>query len=375
MSEPKIIFYKHKTYSDGTSPIIIQYVERGKPFRKVISKCLPTEWLKSKNRVSSKNIQYVRINDEIEKALKEFGTRKNHTLSDYWGSFIENLKKTQQVSLYNGHNTLKDQVFEYFPKVDFRHLDKDFIIGFTEFLKIRKDNKEGTIRTKMQQMGKLLKEAIKDKLLKEHPMSDLTFPKGKNRKEKLNVEEMKAIKELEYSPKMDLVRDFCMAAFYLRGIRVGDLLCLTVEDIKNGRVSYFEIKTGKFRNIAIVPELKIIFDRQCKSKHGYVFDFINVPKRALNNKFLQKREIMKATAKIRYWMLKMVKVLEIHKKVSPHTIRHSFSKLANIIIKNTVVTKDLVGHSSLEIHENYISDISDDLEMDEYADSVIEKLR
>jgi hypothetical protein len=47
----KLIYYTHKKYSDGSHPIILQYIHDRKIKKKVLTSCLPENWDTRRNRV------------------------------------------------------------------------------------------------------------------------------------------------------------------------------------------------------------------------------------------------------------------------------------------------------------------------------------
>src|SRR3546814_12982046 len=69
MIEPKLLLYKHKTYSDGTHPVIIQIVIDSKPYRKVISRVNLKQWNARDLKVNAKHPEYNQVNDHISKAM------------------------------------------------------------------------------------------------------------------------------------------------------------------------------------------------------------------------------------------------------------------------------------------------------------------
>lgn len=373
---PKIIHYKHKTYSDGTNPIIIQSVINGKITRKVLGRCTRTEWLPSKNRVGAKNIRYCQINDDIEKALVNFGNAPKVTFVEFFQQQIDVAFDNQQVSKFELLQLVFCQIQSFKKGIDFNDIDADFIVRFSVFLRVSLGNSVNTIRTKMQTLGKVIKAAIKAQIVNENPMLNLSFPKQKIIKNKLTVEEIKILLNAHLNGIDEMVRDVFVSSIFLRGIRIGDLLCLTPNDITDNRITYKERKTGKIHNVAIAPQLTEILNKwQGKSKHGFLFDLLDVPAKLMKDNFIVKRAITNANSKINTSLKKIGKSLGIDKNLSMHIARHSFARLANNTIKDTTVTKDLLGHSSLTVHEGYISEISDNLELDKYAMQIFDVLR
>ncbi|RZJ77169.1 MAG: hypothetical protein EOO20_29135, partial [Chryseobacterium sp.] len=157
-----------------------------------------------------------------------------------------------------------------------------------------------------------------------------------------------------------------------RGARIGDVLTLEARNIKGDRLVFTEKKTGKLHNVAISTELQEILDRWMgKSKSKFIFSFMDDDPDYF--KFMY--NIKRANAKIYGLLKRACKGMDIEKSISAHIARHSFSKLANLTFTNTSITKDLVGHSTLAAHEQYINEISDDELMDGYAQQVFDKLK
>lgn len=376
MNTPKIILYKHKTYKDGTHPVIFQVIKHGKPIRKVLGRCKPADWLDSKNRVSTKDINSYRINEAIETALRTYGVTIKYPFKEFLQQQIDNFKDSQQVSRYQANQSLLTQITEFSPNIDFDQLDETFILKFSNWLSNEHNNKPNTVRAKMQVLGRVLKIAKKNRIIFENPMEDMTFSKEKVIKSKMNLDEMKRWINSDFTGIKAEVRDLFVATIYLRGIRISDILLLSKKNMVDGRMIYRELKTGNVHDVAIRPELQLIIDKWAgKNEHGYLFSFLDLPVKSQKDKFEQKKQLMAARAKVTRYLKIVASTLGIEKNISPHTARHSFSKLANSVIKNTTITKDLVGHSTLAIHEGYISDISDNEELDSHADSVLDNLK
>ncbi|QIL41036.1 tyrosine-type recombinase/integrase [Pedobacter sp. HDW13] len=374
MLTPKIILYVHKTYADNTHPIMLQYVKNGKPIRKVLGRCKKQDWLKSTNRVSSKNIEAPRINNDIEYALKNFGITKVLNFKAYFENIIENYRLKEQVSRHDVNKVVLAQLLEFDKDVDFEDITESFIYKFAAFLRDVKKNNPNSIKEKMHVLGKVLSGAKKAKMIKENALDDITFNKQRSTKTKLNVSEIQQIMSLELSGKMAESRDIFIASIFLRGIRIGDLITLKASNIIDNRLVYEERKTGKIHNIGIVEALKNIIDRwMVGNEFDYIFSFMDTD--ANVDKFIYKKAVKNAISKLSRYLKIIGEKIKITKNISPHAARHFFSKIANSTIKDTSITKDLIGHSSLAIHEGYISEISDDLVMDEYAEKVLENLK
>ncbi len=70
---------------------------------------------------------------------------------------------------------------------------------------------------------------------------------------------------------------FFMLGFYLIGMNLSDILDLTKEDYKDGRISFFRNKTNRLYDIRVEPEAKEIIDRyKDNSNSNELFSFMRI---------------------------------------------------------------------------------------------------
>nr|WP_255717723.1 site-specific integrase [Pedobacter sp. Leaf170] len=353
---------------------MLQVVKKGKAIRKVIARCKTEDWLISKLRVSPRHLQAPRINNLIENALKNYGLEKIYTFRSFFEMENENYRLRQQVGRYHINQALLNQIIAFKKDVDFEDIDESFIYKFAAYLRNDLKNCANTIKAKMTVLSTLFRKAIKAKLVKENPLIDINFKREQSIKAKLNVNELRLLMEADLPPKLAEVRDMFMACVYLRGLRIGDLLRLTADNVKEARITYVESKTGKQHSSAIIPELQIIIDRwRGKSRDGYIFSLLKVKESA--DPFAKHKAANRAVAIITSRLKRIAKQVGIDKNLTSHIARHSFAVLANQTIQNTTITKDLIGHATLAIHEAYITEVKDDIIMDGYANQVFNLLK
>ena len=114
----------------------------------------------------------------------------------------------------------------------------------------------------MRNIRAVFNDAIDDGLTTAYPFRKFSIKKAPTKKRNLSVEELRLLKDYpivnEFQEKY---RDIFMLCFYLRGINMVDLLALTKDNIRAGRINYIRSKTGKFYSVKIEPEMKAIFKR------------------------------------------------------------------------------------------------------------------
>ena len=104
--------------------------------------------------------------------------------------------------------------------------------------------------------------AIDEMLTTNYPFRKFSIKKAPTEKRNLSVEELRMLRDYpivnEFQSKY---RDIFMLCFYMRGINMVDLLALTKDNIRAGRINYIRSKTGKFYSVKIEPEMEVLFKR------------------------------------------------------------------------------------------------------------------
>src|SRR5690606_19099609 len=148
----------------------------------------------------------------------------------------------------------------------------------------------------------------------------------------LTREELALIEEIELSGQslnMQLARDSFVMQFYLRGIRVGDMLSLTERNIEGDRLVFTENKSGTIRSIPIRKEVAEIIERY-KGRSLYLIPLLRYEKDKkltdAQNYLVYKKAIESATAVINTNLKKIATLVGIKKNITTHIARHTFAK-------------------------------------------------
>ena len=202
--------------------------------------------------------------------------------------------------------------------------------------------------------------------------------KGGDTKEKakLSSEEIKALESLELSEQSALwnARNCFLFSFYAGGIRFGDTIQLRGTFISKAedscRLKYTMDKTGKEKNILLVPEaieiLKKYIDLD-NTTTDYVFPYLNnnaeyakavTPEErdALSPDETKrlKEDIGAKNALVNKYLKDLAKMAEIDKHLCTHSARHSFADLARRKTGDIFDIKTILGHSSINTTQNYL---------------------
>lgn len=120
--------------------------------------------------------------------------------------------------------------------------------------------------------------ARRRKLTTNYPFERAMFKKDKTKKRNLTVEQLKAIRDIGLDAHDVIYRDFFMLGFYLIGMNLSDILDLTKDEYKNGRVSFYRNKTNRLYDIKVEPEAQAIIEKykEIDKKKGNLLNFMKI---------------------------------------------------------------------------------------------------
>lgn len=387
----KILLYTQKLYADGTHPIVLQYIHDRKVKRKVLARCKLEDWDTKKNRLKSKvpnstrinhylNEKYVEAEHDLydiksgDKAISSiFNPNTGLTLQDAFSAELVRLEKEFKSGYYDKMLAMQKQIADksiLVSNIDERWFAR-MITNMTQL-----GNNGNTIKKKIKLIrGMILR--YSDKGVSKQ-VKAVTVPTQKPLKQKLSAAELQALVDLKL-PEDDLLtatRDLFLLQVYLRGIRVGDILQAYTEDFKDGKFTYKADKTEKALTIKLIPEAVAIVERYA-GKHLRLFPFFTwVPNKKLS-KFEDERARLKnkelCTSIINRYLKVLATMAGIKKPLSSHIARHTFARMAIDKINNPMVTMELLGHSSLAVHQSYLNDIRKEDVLDQAADDIFGK--
>lgn len=60
----------------------------------------------------------------------------------------------------------------------------------------------------------------------------------------------------------------------------------------------------------------------------------------------------------------------IDKSLSSHIARHTFARMAIDKVNNPMITMNLLGHTSLAVHQQYLKDVRNEEVLDDVTDEI-----
>ncbi len=177
-----------------------------------------------------------------------------------------------------------------------------------------------------------------EKILKRSIFKEIEVPrKEKKLPNVLSKEEIKSLIENSETSKSKLI----ISMLYSTGLRVSELVNLKREDINlNEKIGWVRKGKGKKDRIFILPDKLIEQLRPFMLKHSN-YNYLFSKEKPLTTRNIQKI--------VKYASFKS----EFNKKITPHTLRHSFA--THLLESGTDIRyiQELLGHSNLSTTQIY----------------------
>jgi integrase len=256
---------------------------------------------------------------------------KDYNFSTYFDYFISmKTGKTKETYEYT-HSVIKKYKLG---DMTFADVNMKFLREFETHLK-DKGIRINSIGIHMRNIRAVFNTAIDDEIidLNLYPFRKFKIKKENTIKRNLTIDEMKRFKNVELMGVPSLARDVFMLSFYLIGINLKDLVHLTKDNIKDGRIEYRRRKGGKDYSIKLEPEAKALIRKLRGQKY-----LINV----LEKYACYENAIKEIDKKLKVVATKA----KINKPVSIYYARHSWATIASGIDISKDTISAALGHET-----------------------------
>lgn len=387
-----LIYYVHKTYADGSHPILLQYTVNRKVKRKVLARCQKKDWDPDTRRLRITMPNANAINQYIENELLNaerdlyeirsgqkprseiFKSKPFLSIGKALDRELIRMQLEYKSGQYDKVLGLKRQIRDI--NIDIQDIDREWILALIYDFR-EKGNIGSTIQKKVKLLRSVIARYSERGVTREH--RNIRIPVQKSIKIKLTRREIHLIENLQL-PVNDLItaaRDLFILQIYLRGIRIGDILQAYSSDFENDRFFYYDDKTNKRFSLKIIDPARPIIDRY-KGKHQRLFPFFSWKPNEKLTAFENERRRLKHKESCTTIVNKHLKVIAgmtgITKPLSSHVARHTFARMAIDKINNPMITMELLGHTSLAIHQQYLKDLRQEEILDDAADDIFSEI-
>lgn len=267
-------------------------------------------------------------------------------------NYIEEYRKYLLIDKKYSNNTILSYMndlnnFQKFIKKDMTKINKNDILKFIEFERKTKDSR--TIAHSLTVIRNFYNFLLIENIIEENPTSKIDSPKlKKSLPTVLSKEEIDNLLNIELNDKYDYRDKAMLELMYATGMRISELINITIEDIN--LVNSCVIVNGKGNKERKIPFDEITTYYLEKYINEYRKQFIKKPNNYLFLNCFGERISRQS-------FFKTIKALaikkNIHKNFSPHTLRHSF---ATHMVENGADLRSvqmLLGHSDISTTQIY----------------------
>jgi len=235
-------------------------------------------------------------------------------------------------------------------KVVLRRIDNVILRGFLARLH-ENQNKKSTVARKLAAIRSFFQFCIKKKWLEDNPAKVVATPKQeKHVPSFLSEDEMAQFLDLpQANQPLDLRDKAALELLYATGMRVSELAGLNLDDL-NFSERLIRVR-GKGKKERLIP-----FGRKAvDSLTFYIRSRPQINKGNIEDKalFLNYRGERLSSRSVERIVDKYIRVTAVRRKISPHSLRHSFASHLLSRGADLRVIQELLGHESLATTQKY----------------------
>jgi len=411
MAIVKLYFDKRRVKKDGTFPLKLKlfhlehavYISLGRSFK-------ANQWNEKDNKVRASFPNSGMVNASIRKALSNATTLIAENENEILDLNITELKELISKKLF-GENPKSMTGSTFFFKYTEEQIDrlrianrigtadsyKQTLTSFQKFLKYKdiplskinlkfildyeaecKGNgmKINSIGVYLRTLRAIINRAINDGILNrdKYPFNSYSIKSEKTAKRAISKEDIQKIINLEVESGTRLWNslNYFIFMFHLRGMNFIDLAYLKFENLKEGRVEYRRIKTGKLYSIKLTEKAQLIIDHYIKGRDYLESDYI-FPILPTDLKDDVEKERTKFKDKRKYFnkdLKKIAKLCEIDVNLTTYVTRHTWASLAKFAGIAPAIIGESLGHSDLKTTQTYLANF-ENKELDDANDLIV----
>jgi integrase/recombinase XerD len=297
-----------------------------------------------------------RAGDFTVKELRDYLVQKEekaHTIRTFWEDEITRLKSCNRLGgadVYQMSLHLLEKVLNL--DQPFHMLNTKTLYSIEEKLALR-GIKVNSIGVYMRTLKAICNKAIKHELVTYawYPFRGFTIRKERTTPRVLSLSEIQAYFQLQLSSDHPLYHAWCIGKllFLLRGINIRDLMLLSPQNIKAGRIIYKRAKTGKLYSVKQTPEIHHLFE-ELKDAHTLVSWLCPAD---INNTS-RKISILRQRAKVlNHHLNKLGKLIGTEEDLSTYVFRYTYANIA----KQLGYSKDLIAEALGHEYGNKVTGI------------------
>jgi integrase len=377
-----LVLRKDKARADGRCPVYLRITrDRRTNYVATGVRVLPSQWNADKGRVKpghdiadTLNARLASLSLKAEKNLFEGRTAKQVKVSlsstsgevvSFLDQYIRLLTERSQLWEQRKYEVLRRKLVDCFgAQLKWTELSADAVSKFETYLRVRRKNNPNTVAKELSRLRRIVREAVRQDVLEaaSDPFIKFRMPRGQQvHRRKLSPEEIRALMAAILDARAAVARDVFLFSFFAGGMRFGDVARLRVQGVKDGRVSYEAMKTGKQMNLGVPPVGVEIAERYAMGKKGSEYLFPLLTGKRVDSPSLLRRAISSANSSANMRLKAAAKKAGVEDEgLSMHIARHSYADLARRKSGNLHAIMQSLGHSRLAVTQTYLKSLDED---------------
>lgn len=382
MASISIRLFTTEKNKQGLHPLKVTASHNRKQARKTLIKLRASQW---DGRAVVRHPDKIRLNQVISDELSIYQSRLKKLLAsgddfspkEVFESTLDSgylydtivahsekktLTRPNQRKFVNLANKIRE-----FKDMPLSKVDIDYVQEFAHYLRSQERiNSENTVQRYLKFLKTVLRDQWRKGNYEDRVVTTMSTRETPGNKVKLTREEFKL---LASCPIKELSRDCFALQVYLRGARVADALQLRKAFLREGRVQYYEQKTGKFQDVEIIEPAQEIIDRYREVDNPHVLPILQLSGDPKKDYSFQKH-IHSRTAIINRDLKMIAAYCHIDKHITTHVARHTFANWADQTGMSSRDISKLLNHSSLKVTETYLDQLRRSDSLDQAARKV-----
>lgn len=273
-----------------------------------------------------------------ESFLNKFLTKNsNGDFVLFWERELERQKGIIQYSTLRQQKAILSKLKDYMSVIPFTHLNIKFVEGWISWMRLTRYNTDTTIYVALKSLRKYVNLAKREGYVFSLESKQIKIKSTISMRTFLSRAELKRMHKFYftnecYGIQKDALRKFLFSCY--TGLRIGDVHCITENNIEGDIVFFQSKKAKKVQRFALSKKALLFI--QDTDQFGNIFPGTKCP--VVINRHL--KEISKK--------------LKIKKNISFHCSRHTFATQFLELGGDVTVLQKLLGHSSIKETMTYV---------------------
>lgn len=374
-----------RVLKDGTLPIVFRITVNGQ--MRTIStgfSCLPKDWDNKKCAVKEKTEQLKTLSRRLASLellylnkVREYEQRnpenqhvqsvvhflcdkkfEETTVESFWKEEVSRLQRAGKYSNALHLNTVLQRLVKLVNlNIRFHSINYSWLTELETKL-LETGIKQNSISVYLRAFRSIYNKAINQELVdySNYPFRRFKIVNGNSKPRTLSLNEMRQF--FRYTPtdqKMKFAHDMGKLIFLLRGINHTDLLQLTKESVKKGRIMYERAKTHKLYSMELLPEAKAIMDYYHSQETELLLNILTDAE--FKDKKNLRSVIKQETKVLNKWLHRIGRKLNITEPITTYTMRYSHANICRELGYSKDMISQSLGHSyGLRVTDAYLND-------------------